>query len=78
MNFRILNLLISFWWVAMKKGEHGGRKKNEHAPDAIRQQFYQLFYWHPDVTIADVGNVKQGATLTDTYAALKTVVRELN
>ncbi len=54
-----------------------GRKKTEHAPDAIRAQFYQLFYWHFDVKIADVGNIKQGATLADTYAALKTVIREL-
>jgi len=54
-----------------------GRKKKGHAPDAIRQQFYQLFFWHPDVKIADIGNVKQGATLADTYAALKMVVREM-
>lgn len=56
---------------------NNGRKKNDHAPDAIRHQFYQLFYWHPDVAIADIGNIKQGATLNDTYAALKTVIREL-
>lgn len=54
-----------------------GRKKKHHAPDTIRQQFYQLFYWHFDVKIADIGNIKQGATLADTYAALKTVIREL-
>ncbi len=56
---------------------NSSRKKNHHAPDSIRQQFYQLFYWHFDVKIADVGNIKQGATLADTYAALKTVIREL-
>lgn len=54
-----------------------GRRKSDHAPDAIRQQFYQLFYWHPDVRLADIGNIKQGATLNDTYAALKTVIKEL-
>ncbi|MEO5997662.1 MAG: formimidoylglutamase [Chitinophagaceae bacterium] len=54
-----------------------GRKKTTHAPDNIRQQFYQLFYWHPDVRLADIGNIKQGATLNDTYAALKTVIKEL-
>ena len=27
--------------------------------------------------LADIGNIKAGATLSDTYAALKTVVREL-
>jgi formiminoglutamase len=46
-------------------------------PDAIREQFYQLYYWHNDIRLADVGNIRAGATLNDTYAALKTVLREL-
>jgi formiminoglutamase len=45
--------------------------------DAVRKQLYQLYYWHKDIHIADVGNIKCGATLADTYAAIKTVVREL-
>jgi formiminoglutamase len=52
-------------------------KKNHHAPDIIRAEFYQLFYWHTDVKLADAGNIKPGATLNDTYAALKTVIAEL-
>jgi arginase family enzyme len=47
------------------------------APDTIRRHFYQLFYWHTDIAIADIGNVKAGASFTDSYAALKTVVKEL-
>ncbi|MEJ7626304.1 MAG: formimidoylglutamase [Ferruginibacter sp.] len=47
------------------------------APDMIRKHLYQLHYWHTDVKIADVGNVKTGDTLQDSYAALKTVVAEL-
>jgi formiminoglutamase len=47
------------------------------AADAIRKQLYQLHYWHFDVTIADFGNIKTGATLTDSYAAIKTVLAEL-
>ena len=55
-----------------------GRDRREAGgPDAIREQFYQLYYWHPDVRLADVGNIRAGATLTDTYAALKTVLREI-
>jgi formiminoglutamase len=55
-----------------------GRDRRESGgPDAIREQFYQLYYWHPDVKLADVGNIRAGATLTDTYAALKTVLREI-
>jgi formiminoglutamase len=46
-------------------------------PDAIRKEFYSLFHWHSDVQVADVGNVKPGATLQDSYAALKSVVNEL-
>ena len=48
-----------------------------NAADAVRKQLYQLYYWHQDVKIADVGNIKCGAALTDTYAATKTVVKEL-
>jgi len=47
------------------------------APNAIRKEFYSLFHWHKNVHIADVGNIKCGATLQDTYAALKSVVSEL-
>ena len=47
------------------------------APDNIREQLYFLYNWHPDVHLADVGNIKAGATLADTYAALKTVISEL-
>jgi len=55
-----------------------GRDQREAGgPDTIREQFYQLYYWHPDIRLADVGNVRTGATLNDTYAALKTVLREL-
>ncbi len=47
------------------------------APDIIRKYFYGLFYWHTDIKIADVGNIKTGSLFTDSYAALKTVVAEL-
>ncbi len=47
------------------------------APDVIRRHFYSLFYWHKDIKIADIGNIKAGSLYTDSYAALKTVVQEL-
>lgn len=51
----------------------------ELAPaDAIRSQFYSAYYWHTDIRIADIGNIKRGAGLNDTYAALKTIVSDLN
>jgi formiminoglutamase len=47
------------------------------APDAIRKQLYQLHFWHKEINIADIGNIKTGATLNDSYAAVRTVVAEL-
>jgi formiminoglutamase len=47
------------------------------APDAIRKQLYQLHYWHTDIKIVDIGNINTGATLADSYAAVKTVLSEL-
>ncbi len=47
------------------------------AADRIRKQLYQLYYWHKAVSIADIGNIKTGATLNDSYAAIKTVLAEL-
>ncbi len=46
-------------------------------PDAIRREFYSLYQWHSDVNLVDVGNIIIGASLNDTYAALKTVLAEL-
>jgi formiminoglutamase len=55
----------------------GMQYTSTNAPNAIRAQFYALFYWHTEVTIADLGNIKTGATIADSYAAVKTVVAEL-
>jgi formiminoglutamase len=52
---------------------HGHSK----APDLIRRHFYSLYYWHQDIRIADVGNIRVGSLYTDSYAALRTVVHEL-
>jgi len=43
----------------------------ENAADAVRKQLYQLYYWHKDVTIADLGNIRCGASLADSYAAVR-------
>ena len=52
--------------------------KNEYSngPDTIREAFYQSYYWHHDIKIADLGNILEGATPADTYAALLTVLKE--
>jgi formiminoglutamase len=51
--------------------------QESQAAGAIRRQFYQLFYWHPDIKLADIGNIAAGASFQDSFAALKTVTREL-
>ena len=47
------------------------------APRQIRHEFYNLYFWHHDVRLADIGNIRIGKSFTDTYAALKIVVQEL-
>ncbi len=48
-----------------------------NAADTIRKHLYRLNYWHTDIKIADLGNVKTGLTLADSYASLRTVLGEL-
>ncbi|MGI8952618.1 MAG: formimidoylglutamase [Chitinophagaceae bacterium] len=55
----------------------GELNDNSDALNAIRKQFYNLYNWHTEIKVADAGNIKKGATLQDTYAALKTVISEL-
>jgi len=47
------------------------------AANAIRREFYNLYQWHHDIKLADIGNVKMGKTVHDTYAALKVILYEL-
>ncbi|HTE27642.1 formimidoylglutamase [Flavitalea sp.] len=59
--------------------EYRGRQPGKYqanGPDNVRSHLYGMYYWHPEIRIADIGNIKNGATLSDTYAALKTVVGE--
>ena len=50
---------------------------HSEAPDIVRRYLYSLFYWHQDIRIADVGNIRPGSLYTDSSAALRTVVQEL-
>lgn len=55
-----------------------GPSKKSASPENVRSEFYKLYHWHTSLTIADVGNIKPGASVTDTYAALKTVIADIN
>ncbi len=61
-------------------GEDRGNQLNIGAADGmdlIREKFYSLkVHQHPQ-RIIDLGNIRRGATLEDTYAAIATVIYEL-
>ncbi|HXH99767.1 MAG TPA: formimidoylglutamase [Sphingobacteriaceae bacterium] len=46
-------------------------------PDYIREKFYALNQGTYNAKIADLGNIKAGANVTDTYIALRNTVTEL-
>ncbi len=65
--------------VGCSEARGAGVNKNDNGGvDAIRAHFYNLYHWHTDVKIADIGNIKAGATLEDTYSALQQVLGELS
>lgn len=62
-------------------GEWRGEGKDGNftaGPDAIREELYRLYSWHPALKVADAGNIRQGKTIDDTRAALRTVLHELH
>ncbi|MBS1935753.1 MAG: formimidoylglutamase [Bacteroidetes bacterium] len=63
--------------VGCNEERGNGIKLSSYTTDTIRSEFYKLFYWHTDVKLADIGDIKPGAALADTYAALKTVIKEV-
>lgn len=47
------------------------------APDFIRKRFYKLFPATGKIKMADLGNIKRGHSIDDTYFAVKMAVSEL-
>ncbi len=60
------------WWGANRKSEYGT------GPDKVRKYFYQMYHWHDKVTIADLGDIRPGATPADTRSALVAVLQEVH
>lgn len=48
------------------------------APNAIRKAFYEMYDWFPNIAVADLGDLVQGATLSDTRAALKVMLQAIH
>ncbi len=63
--------------VGVREQRGDGFPMDSAAPDAVRRQLYPLYHWHSDIGLADLGNIRRGATLQDTCAALTTVTAEL-
>jgi arginase family enzyme len=47
------------------------------APDQVRTSLYKLYQGNYKLRIADLGNIKRGYEVEDTYFAVKTVISEL-
>jgi formiminoglutamase len=66
--------------VLLGCGERRGQtanKVNSMAADIVREQLYELYHWHSDQKIIDLGNIMQGSTLADTRRALSDVLTYL-
>lgn len=48
-----------------------------NSPNVIRKYLYSMYHWHNAIKIADAGNIRQGATVDDTRAALLAVLQEI-
>lgn len=53
-----------------------GLISEKNAADAVREQLYKSYYWHRDIKIADIGNIRCGSSLNDSYSSMKTVLKE--
>lgn len=53
------------------------RRNFSNGPDEIRLAFYESYYWHKEIKIADLGNIMPGQNAKDTQIALFTVLDEL-
>lgn len=61
--------------ISEQRGD--GFPMESSAADMVRRQFYPMYHWHPETRILDLGNIRSGSTIADTYAAVRTVVTEL-
>lgn len=54
-----------------------GNKGCAKAPNAVRKHLYELYQGDYTVRIVDLGNIKAGESINDTYTALRLTVEEL-
>src|SRR5690606_10240032 len=49
----------------------------QKGPDVVRRYLYDLYQGDYPIRVADLGNIKAGASIQDTYVAVKQVMEEL-
>lgn len=54
-----------------------GNAGSSAAPDAIREQLYSLMNRFPSLKCIDLGNIKPGQSVQDTYTALSSILADL-
>ncbi len=70
------NITLVIAGITENRG-NGNFQSTTKAANTIRKQLYKLHYWHTEVAIADIGNIKCGVSLQDSYAAIRSVVSTL-
>ncbi len=63
--------------LGMDESRGKGTPNKTPNTNIIRSKFYQLYAWHEHIKIVDLGNIKIGKNLSDSYAAIKIVISEL-
>jgi len=80
-NFKIIDYeilkTVDFAIIGVLESRNSENIGSENSPDVIREELYKLFLPNNRVKIYDLGNLKQGKTLNDTYIALRDVIYEL-
>ncbi|MCP4312736.1 MAG: formimidoylglutamase [Bacteroidetes bacterium] len=63
--------------IGIPEDRNGFIKGSKEAPDAVRNKLYQLTAINRDLKIYDLGNIKNGDSVNDTYFALRDILLEL-
>ena len=70
------NIDIAVFGVKEERGTDTN-KGCMNAPDQIRENLYTLISHTKKLKLIDLGNIEAGATISDTYFALRKVIAEL-
>lgn len=63
--------------IGIPEDRNGFIKGCKEAPDAIRNKLYQLAAINRDLAVYDLGNIKNGGSVNDSYFALRDVLIDL-